>query len=68
MKARHMPFRVTPKGAEIWVAHMKAAMDEVGIKEEPQKALSQFFERWRSPLSLAHARLLTRVQTLRRSW
>ncbi|WOV85074.1 globin [Sporosarcina jeotgali] len=31
MKARHMPFAITPKRAEAWLACMAEAMDEVGL-------------------------------------
>lgn len=32
MKARHMPFVITPKRAEAWLSCMKEAMDEVGLE------------------------------------
>lgn len=31
MKARHMPFAITPTRAEAWLACMAEAMDEVGL-------------------------------------
>ncbi|MFD1929142.1 globin [Sporosarcina siberiensis] len=32
MKARHMPFVITPTRAEAWLSCMKEAMDEVGLE------------------------------------
>jgi hemoglobin len=32
LRARHMPFPVTPKRAEAWLKCMSAAMDEVGLE------------------------------------
>lgn len=32
MKARHMPFPITPVRAEAWLACMKEAMDDVGLE------------------------------------
>lgn len=34
MKARHMPFPITPKRAEAWLACMKEAMEEVELDEK----------------------------------
>jgi hemoglobin len=31
LRARHIPFEVTPKRAEAWLACMREAMDEVGL-------------------------------------
>ncbi|MEB1806274.1 MAG: globin [Bacillaceae bacterium] len=31
LRARHMPFKITPTGASAWLACMKEAMDEVGL-------------------------------------
>lgn len=35
MRARHLPFQVTPKRAERWLRLMKEAMDEIGMEEGP---------------------------------
>ena len=35
MRARHLPFQVTPKRAERWLQLMKEAMDEIGMEESP---------------------------------
>lgn len=42
MKARHMPFPITPKRAEAWLSCMSAAMDEVQLD---QKIRDFFFKR-----------------------
>jgi hemoglobin len=31
LRARHMPFTITPKRAEAWLACMKAAMDDIKL-------------------------------------
>ncbi|WP_409342275.1 globin [Paenibacillus sp. MBLB4367] len=33
MRARHMPFPITPKRANAWLSCMKAALEEIGIDE-----------------------------------
>lgn len=42
LRARHMPFPVTPTRANAWLACMSKAMDEIGLDGEPRKAI---FER-----------------------
>ncbi len=42
MRARHMPFPITPARARAWLRNMAAAMDEVGL-EGPVRA--EFFHR-----------------------
>lgn len=32
MRARHMPFEITPTRAKAWLACMKEAMDEIGLE------------------------------------
>ncbi|WP_409304669.1 globin [Peribacillus sp. SCS-155] len=34
LRARHIPFEVTPKRAEAWLSCMRDAMDEVGLEGE----------------------------------
>ncbi|WP_338552671.1 globin [Paenibacillus sp. KS-LC4] len=34
MRARHMPFEITPKRAEAWLDCMNRALQEVGIEDE----------------------------------
>jgi hemoglobin len=39
LRARHMPFKITPKRAEAWLSCMRQAMDEVGL----EKDIREFF-------------------------
>ncbi|MNI64516.1 hemoglobin [Fontibacillus panacisegetis] len=34
MRARHLPFPITPERAEAWLGCMSAALEEIGISEE----------------------------------
>ncbi|MFC3420131.1 globin [Salinicoccus hispanicus] len=34
LKARHVPFRITPEARDAWLENMAKAMDEVGLEEE----------------------------------
>lgn len=34
MRARHMPFEITPQRAEAWLDCMNRALQEVGIEDE----------------------------------
>jgi hemoglobin len=43
LRARHMPFEITPKRADAWLSCMKAAMDEIDFHEEPLR--EQLFSR-----------------------
>eukprot|EP01027_Heterolobosea_sp_BB2_P011078 GEZU01016161.1.p1 GENE.GEZU01016161.1~~GEZU01016161.1.p1 ORF type:complete len:137 (+),score=22.24 GEZU01016161.1:1248-1658(+) len=43
LKARHVNFHVNNKSSEKWLAHMKAAMEEVGIPEREKEAMMEFF-------------------------
>lgn len=42
MRARHLPFKVTPRRAESWLRCMKEAMDEIGLAGHPRQ---WFFDR-----------------------
>jgi len=42
MRARHLPFEITPKRAKAWLSCMSAAMDEVGLNGDIRDA---FFSR-----------------------
>jgi len=42
LRARHMPFPITPKRAEAWLACMSEAMDLIGMEGEVRKSI---FER-----------------------
>jgi len=39
LRARHMPFPITPKRAEAWLSCMKEAMDRVGLQGEVRDAI-----------------------------
>ena len=36
MRARHMPFPITPERAEAWLGCMRGALAEIGLPEELQ--------------------------------
>ncbi len=42
MRARHMPFEITPTRAMSWLACMRAAMDEIGLEGSIRE---QFYDR-----------------------
>lgn len=42
MRARHMPFEITPSRAEAWLECMRSAMDEIGLEGELR---DYFYER-----------------------
>jgi hemoglobin len=39
LRARHAPFRIDRAAHDAWLAHMRAAMDEVGFAPEADKVL-----------------------------
>ena len=39
MRARHMPFKITPKAREAWLENMNQAIKDVGIDEEIREYL-----------------------------
>ncbi|CDZ99199.1 Group 2 truncated hemoglobin YjbI [Jeotgalicoccus saudimassiliensis] len=39
LRARHMPFRITPAGAEAWLENMNQAILDVGIEDELREYL-----------------------------
>ncbi|RCX19630.1 hemoglobin [Fontibacillus phaseoli] len=41
MRARHLPFPVTPERAEAWLGCMRAALEEVGVEEQLRDAVLQ---------------------------
>ena len=45
LRARHLPFRIDRAGRDVWVGHMLAAIDEVGIAEPARTAMRDYFER-----------------------
>lgn len=46
MRARHMPFPITPERAEAWLSCMKRALAEVGLDQQLQDAV---LERLKGP-------------------
>jgi len=43
MRQRHLPFEITPKRAERWLACMRGAFDEIGLSDTPAGAA--FYDR-----------------------
>ncbi len=45
MRARHAPFRIDRDARDVWMAHMRAALDEAAIPEPARGAMLDYFER-----------------------
>jgi len=45
LRARHAPFRIDRDARDVWMAHMRAALDEVALPEPARGALLDYFER-----------------------
>jgi len=45
LRMRHAPFPIGPVERDAWVAHMLAAIDEVGFADQVRAALRDYFER-----------------------
>lgn len=43
LRARHAKFAITRAHADKWLGYMRAAMDEVGIPDDPRRRLDEFF-------------------------
>lgn len=43
LRLRHAPFPIGPTEREAWLAHMLAALDEVGIPEPARGAMQAYF-------------------------
>lgn len=41
LRARHLPFPITPRRAQAWLATMAASMDEIGLDPELKAALME---------------------------
>lgn len=41
LRARHMPFPITPKRAEAWLACMEQAMDKVGVNGQVREFMTK---------------------------
>jgi hemoglobin len=44
LRMRHAPFAVTPTARDRWLAHMRAAVDELDLPEEYDKVLWDYLE------------------------
>lgn len=45
LRMRHIPFRIDQAARDVWVGHMLAAIDEIGIDEPAATAMREYFER-----------------------
>lgn len=45
LRMRHMPFPIDMNARNHWLAHMLAAIDEVGIEEPMRSTMRDYFER-----------------------
>ena len=45
LRMRHNPFRIDQAGRDVWVQHMVAALDEVGIPDPARGLMLEYFER-----------------------
>jgi hemoglobin len=45
LRMRHMPFTVTPRGREHWLAHMRAALDTLELAPMYDAAMWDYFNR-----------------------
>jgi hemoglobin len=45
LRMRHMPFAVTPGMRDRWLAHMRVAVDELGLAEDQRVMLWDYLER-----------------------
>ena len=45
LRLRHSPFRINQQARDVWVRHMRAALDEAKIPEPARSMLLDYFER-----------------------
>ena len=45
LRMRHMPFAIGQPERDAWLAHMLAAVDEVGVAEPARSLMRSYFER-----------------------
>ena len=45
LRLRHSPFRINQQARDVWVRHMRAALDEAAIPEPARSTLRDYFER-----------------------
>jgi hemoglobin len=43
LRMRHAPFQIGPEERDRWVQHMRAAMDQVGIREPAYTIMANYF-------------------------
>ena len=44
LRMRHLPFRVTPPGAQSWLTHMRQAMSDAGLAEADAQQIMSALE------------------------
>jgi hemoglobin len=44
LRMRHFPFKIGAKERDIWVTHMRGAVDEAGVPEPARAAMLEYFE------------------------
>jgi len=44
LRMRHAPFAVTPAAHDAWLTHMRAAVDDLGLREDLAAQLWMYFE------------------------
>jgi hemoglobin len=42
---RHLPFPIGQRERDVWVGHMLAAIDEIGIPEPHRSIMREYFDR-----------------------
>jgi len=45
LRMRHAPFRIDQAARDVWVQHMRAAVDEAGIPDPARSTMLGYFER-----------------------
>ncbi len=45
LRMRHGPFRIDQAARDVWMSHMRAALDEAAIPEPARSAMLDYFER-----------------------
>ncbi|GAB2674500.1 globin [Thalassiella azotivora] len=45
LRMRHAPFRVTPRARDLWLTHMRAAVDDLGLAPLHEALLWDYLER-----------------------
>lgn len=45
LRMRHAPFRIDQAARDVWMRHMRAAVDEAGIPDPARSTMLEYFER-----------------------